>query len=93
MTNEKVFNYVGTSGKPLYSVFDVDRSLISFIDGTRDSKSLRFAVFDGWRDGRSISNQPGYYVGTDWNGKNMITAGSYDVDSLIIKILEVYEIN
>ena len=72
MTNEKVFNYVGTSGKPLFSYFIRDNSWIYFTDGPGIPYSLTFEVYDTYRRAFSYSNKQGYYIGKDQNGRNMI---------------------
>ena len=93
MTNEKVFNYVGTSANPLATYFasDSNVSYIYFIDGSINTWSFTFDVFEDKRFAYSNSNKQGYYIGKDQNGKNMII-GAPD-GGVPIKILEVYEIN
>ena len=91
MSNEKVFNYVGTSGKPLYSDFSYGASWIHFIDGTDSNNSFELDVWDTYRVAYSYYNKQGYKVGKDQNGNNMIIGAP---DGMVkIKILEAYEIN
>ena len=73
MTNEKVFNYVGTSGKPLYSGFFYSGSNIGFCDADSDWGILFTVDYEGRRKGFSYSNNRGFKSGKDQQGKNMIT--------------------
>ena len=91
MTNEKVFNYVGTTGRPFSTHFEKYLSSIEFADH-HSQRGLYFEIYDGTRNAISDSNNQGYKSGKDKYGKNMIT-GADDGAAAPIKILEVYEIN
>jgi hypothetical protein len=90
VTNEKVFNYVGRSGKPINTSFFERESSVGFNDNNSDW-ALRFIVNDNRRDAFSWSSNDGFKSGRDQYGNNMITGG-FD-GSTPIKILEVHDIN
>jgi hypothetical protein len=90
VTNEKVFNYLGRSGKPISTQFRNTESIIGFNDADMDW-ALRITVYDNRRDAFSWSSNDGFKSGSDRYGNNMITGG-FDGTSPI-KILEVHDIN
>ena len=65
VTNEKVFDYEGTSGKPLYTYFNYAWSQIGFTDGNTTNLSLDFDISD--KDKHSDGNR--IYIGAGRNFK------------------------
>ncbi len=66
VTNQKIYNYVGKTGKPIYAYFDDQyRSFIGFSDADTDFGLLLDIDFI-FRVGRSFSGDQGFKVLNDF---------------------------
>ena len=87
-TNEKVFRYVGTSGKPVATNFHSGGGLLGFGDLGEDF-GLRFTVLEDGRSALPAAADKSFKIGRDQSGASLITGTR---TGAAIRILEVFEI-